>query len=148
MSTTNPDYFQSKMGYVMVDTSIVGCSQSYTMDTNRSISEVQCIGSDSIRKVAGPYQWTVSFDALQALTQDASSGRTNYDDLMNHLVTSTSTVNVKLLPKTGDVSTGQVYYSGDGIVESLSYNVAAGDAPASYSISIQGSGDLTLNNLA
>jgi len=147
-----PKYFQAKMGYVMVDSSIVGCSQSYTMDTNRSIADVQCIGSDSIRKIAGPYQWSVSFDALQILTVDASLGRKNYDDLMKHLVTSTETVNVKLLPfvnATGsDVSIGQVYYSGNGIIESLSLNVAAGEAPSSYSVSIAGSGDLTLNTLA
>ena len=68
---------------------------------------------------------------------------------MKHLVNSTATVNVKLIPiQSSDVSVGQVYYSGDGILESLSYNVAAGDAPASYSCSVQGSGDLTLNTLA
>jgi len=133
------------MGLIMVDGSIVGCSQSYTMDTNRSVSEIQCIGSDSIRKIAGPYQWSVSFDALQVLTQDASAGNTGYDALMNHLVTSTTPVTVSLTPGTTDVSTGQVYYSGSGIIESLSYNVAAGDAPGNYSVSVQGTGDLTRN---
>ena len=143
MSVNNPNYFQGKMGYVMIDSSIVACAQSYTLDVNRGITEIQCIGSDSIRKIAGPYQWTVSFDALQTLTQDASVGRKSYDDLMAHLVGTTNTVSVYLEPNTTDVSTGQVYYKGDGIIESISRSVSSGSEPTTFSVSIQGSGDLT-----
>jgi hypothetical protein len=147
MSWTLPNYFQSKMGYVMLDTSIIGCAQSYSLDATRSISEVQCIGSDSVRKVAGPYNWNVSFDALQILTQDGSSGLASYDEAMSKFKAGTD-VSVYLLPLSTEVSTGQVYHSGRGLIESISLSVAAGEAPASYSVSIQGSGDLYEHSLA
>jgi len=141
MSWTSPEYFQSKMGYVMLDSSIVGCAQSYSLDATRSISEVQCMGSDSIRKVAGPYNWTVSFDALQILTKDGSNGIISYDGAMSLFKAGTD-VSVYLYPLVAEVSTGQIYQSGRGLIESISLSVAAGDAPATFSLSIQGSGDL------
>lgn len=147
MSWTSPEYFQSKMGYVMLDSSIVGCAQSYDLQGTRSISEVQCIGSDSVRKVAGPYNWTVSFDALQILTKDGSNGIVSFDEAMSKFKAGTD-VSVYLYPLVAEVSTGQVYHSGRGLIESISLSVAAGEAPASYSLSIQGSGDLYEHTLS
>lgn len=148
MSVNTPTYFQSYMGYVYFDGSIVGCAQSYNLDTTRDIEVIQCIGSDSKRKVAGPYEWSVSFDALQILTEDASVGRKTLDDIMNYYLDSgTDTVEVMLKPKLADTSTGQAYYSGDGLVESVGISYSSGAAPATYSISIQGSGDLTVEAL-
>jgi len=143
MSVNIPDYFQAKMGLVMIDGSIVGCAQSYTDNLNRPISEIQCIGSDSVRKTAGSASWDVQFDALQILTQDASSGRKTYEDLMDHHRTSTQPVTVMLMPQTADVSAGQIYYYGSALIESISRNVPVGSEPVSYSVSLQGSGDLS-----
>jgi len=147
MSWSNPQYFQAKMGYVMLDSSTIGCAQSYTQDANRAISDVQCIGSDSVRKLTGPYSWSVSFDALQILTKDSSSGIMSYEDVMDKFIAGTD-ASVYFLPKVADVSTGQVYYSGRGYIESISINVAAGEAPTTYSVSVQGNGGLTRNTLS
>lgn len=142
MSANVPTYMQGFMGFVMIDGSILGCSQSFSLSVPRSIQDIQCIGSDSIRKIAGPYSWSVSTDALQILTQDASSGRKTFDDIMAaHLAK--ERVTIAFVPNTTDVSTGQYYLSGTGIIESVDLTIDAGEAPATYSISIQGDGDLT-----
>jgi hypothetical protein len=141
---SNVKFFQPKMAYVHIDASTVGCAQNYTLDTNRAIQEIQCIGSDSITKVSGPYQWNVSFEAMQILTASATDPSINvltYEDIMTKYLDGAS-VEVMLMPKVADVSTGQVYYKGTGLIESVNLSITAGEAPGTYSVTVQGTGDL------
>jgi len=149
MSTTSPDYMKSKFALIMLDGSIVGCGQSYSDNVTRAISSIECMGSDSISKSTGPVEWDVSFDALQALSQDASVGRKNYEDLMDHHINNGTVVQVYLAPQEStDVSTAQVYYYGNAFIETISRNVPVGSDPVSYNVSLSGSGALTKTTIA
>jgi len=148
-SVNTPDYMLSKYNFIMLDGSIVGCGQSWGENYNRAISEVECLGSDTVRKTSGLLNWDVSFDALQALTDDASTGRKNFDDIMRHHINVGTAVQVYLAPQeSADVSTAQIYWYGDAIIEGVTRNVPVGSDPVSYSVTMQGSGDLTETDIA
>lgn len=133
--------FDLKIG--SLDSSIVGSANSFTVTANRDMIEVGPTFNQGRSKqfIADMYGYTCSADGF-VLKGEASTQR-GYFDLLNTMVNTDLSVNWTGLP---DVSTTK-YLTGWGYLSSAPYKVSVG-ALTTYSLEIQGSGDIVINNLA
>ena len=100
--------------------------------------------------MGGQRSWSVSAEALYQ--NEAVAGSKSYIDFWNHIAQATADgalartpVYVELQHANG--TTGNVYYSGEAYVTSLSVNGGTEDQ-ASYSISLTGTGVLAVTDVA
>ena len=122
-----------------IEDRILACSTSHTIELSNSVREVACKGSGEFSSAEyGRYSWTVSTDALLDLGKDDNT-YISYDDLMA-LMTSKTIVSIK---STYEEATGEMILSGETIITSISLS-AADNENASYSVSLQGRGALTI----
>ena len=121
-----------------VEGHIIGCATTHTIELTNTVREVSCKGSGDFASAEyGRFAWTASTDALLNLGMGANY--VSYTEL-NQLMVTKTTVKVKSLYVEGsDV----FHVEGEAIITSIS--LSAPDAEnASYSVSLQGRGELTV----
>jgi predicted secreted protein len=121
-----------------IEDHIIGCATTHTIELTNTVREVSCKGSgDFTSSEYGRYSWTASTDAL--LNLGMSANYVQYDDLYSFMV-SKQYVKVKsLYEENSDVFLIQ----GEAIITSISLTTPDAEN-ASYSVSLQGRGELTV----
>lgn len=123
-----------------VDSRIIACSTSFTLELSNSVREVACKGSGDFSSAEyGRFSWTVSTDALLDLGKDDVT-YISYPDLLQLMLNKT-VVSIEALYEENATNTMSI--TGECIITSIS-KTAPDSENASYSVSLQGRGALTL----
>ena len=117
---------------------VVACATTHTIELTNTVREVSCKGSGDFASAEyGRFSWTASTDALLNLAMGANY--VSYTEL-NQLMVTKTTVKIKSLYQEGN---DIFHVEGEAIITSIS--LSAPDAEnASYSVSLQGRGELTV----
>lgn len=122
-----------------IDSSIVASATDWSLTPTRDMIEIATLGSDNGKEyIPDMYGYTLSVNGL--VFRGEGSTQKSYFDLVNLMLNTDSSISWVGLP---DVSTTK-YYSGWGYINSAPMQVAVGSA-VSYSIEIQGCGNLTIS---
>jgi len=129
-----------------VNGEIMACATSHTIEITNATREISCKGSgDWTSAEYGRFSWTVSTDALLNLVDDAQNPYVTYPELLDLMINKTF-VDVESYYEdrfTGDT----MIVAGQAIITSVSQT--AGDSEnASYSVSMQGRGELVITSTA
>ena len=118
---------------------IIACSTSHTIELTNAVREVACKGSgDFTAAQYGRFSWTVSTDALFNL----GSSDVTYSDLMGYMLAKTT---VAIDSYYEENPTNHLALTGNAVITSIS-QVAGDNENASYSVSMQGTGALTVTS--
>ena len=123
---------------------LVAYAQSGTLNVNMSTRDISNKESAGwAEAMEGARNWDVSVDGAYAWTNVSAAALTNgADDMLNTYIITRTQVTVQF--GTDSTSTGDTYYEGKGWLTAFSVSAPTEDT-ATYSISITGSGGLTLN---
>lgn len=117
----------------------VACLESNTLETNKGVIESQTkCAPGVIEKQAGIFSYTITADAIAIDTTSVGGDTTKAShDYLLEVQMGTALVNWK-------ISTGIVdlNYYGNGIIETLSNDAAAGDEFDKFSLTINGNGSI------
>lgn len=125
-----------------VDSKLIACATSHSIELTNATREVACKDSGDFASAEyGRFSWTVSTDALLNLGKD-SEQYVSYDDLMQLMLNKAKVEVLSIYDgrAAAGVDSGLVVY-GEGIITSISQTNPDNDN-ASYSVSIQGRGEL------
>ena len=123
-----------------IDGLVVACATTHTIELTNTVREVSCKGSGDFTSAEyGRFSWTASTDALINLGMDEVT-YVSYPTLVGWMLAKT-TVAIESKYMEG---TDEFVVSGEAIITSISQS--APDAEnASYSVSLQGRGALTVS---
>ena len=125
-----------------VDGNEIACATSHTIELTNATREVSCKGSGDFTSAEyGKFSWTVSTDALLNLGTGATF--ISYPELMNLMLNKTL-VQIQSQYDMDDAGTDTMTVSGECIITSIS-QVSPDSDNASYSVSLQGRGELTID---
>jgi len=125
-----------------VDGKVVACATSHTIELTNATREVSCKGSGDFTSAEyGKFSWTVSTDALLDLGKNEVDF-ISYPQLMQLMLDKT-VVSIESLYDMDDAGTDTMTVTGDCIITSIS-QVNPDSDNASYSVSLQGRGALTI----
>jgi len=124
-------------GKVMIGTQTIAYISNWSIDMSRDVIEVPQLGSPNKHKVAGLKDWSASADGtvLFGAPPTVPSGLSNHAILFNTMNSGLPVVCKFYLNET-------TYFSGNGLIESLSVDLSAEDK-GNISISISGVGPLS-----
>lgn len=125
-----------------IDASIVASATKFSISPKRDMIEIATLSS-SRAKVYIPdmYGYTLTADGL--VFRSEPSTYKGYFDIINTMINTDVSVSWTGLP---DTSTTK-YYSGWGYISSCPFDAAVGGV-ATYSLEIQGCGDITISTTA
>ena len=125
-----------------IDDETIACATSHSIELTNSVREISCKGSGDFTSAEyGRFSWTVSTDALLNLGQDDALYM-NYIELMDLMLNKTI-VHISSEYKEG---TDSMVAEGDCTITSISQTNPDSDN-ASYSVSLQGRGELKITVL-
>jgi len=125
-----------------IEDEIIACATSHTIELTNAVREISCKGSGDFTSAEyGRFSWTVSTDALLNLGK-ADVDYISYIELMDLMLNKT-VVSISSSYKEGADS---VTVDGDCIITSISQTSPDSDN-ASYSVSLQGRGELKVTVL-
>ena len=121
---------------------VVACATTHTIELTNTVREVSCKGSGDFASAEyGRFSWTASTDALINLGMDDLT-YVSYPQLVSWMLAKT----VVAIESKYVEGTNEFIVSGDAIITSISQS--APDAEnASYSVSLQGRGALTVEEI-
>lgn len=127
-----------------IDASILGSANKFSLTPNRDTIEVPpTFGSGRSKSyVVDRFGYTVATEGL-VLSGEAST-QTSYFHLLDTMANTDTSVAWTGTPF--DASTGDQWFSGWGYITSAPYKTGEGEF-ATYTIDLQGCGDLTINTL-
>ena len=125
-----------------VDGTIIACSTSHTIELTNAVREIACKGSGDFTSAEyGRFSWTVSTDALFNL----GLSDVTYSALMALMLAKTTIAIDSYYDQDGD-TLNTLSLTGNAIITSIS-QVAGDNENASYSVSMQGTGALTVTEV-
>ena len=130
------------------DSKVVAYATSCTLNIgqdSRDISSKSCAGWQEF--LEGQRNWTVDVEGLYAWTLSGGSAMTNgADDLFTNRITTRDSFSIKFGNTDSDASTDAHLYTGTAYVTSISMTGGTEDN-ATYSVTFQGTGELTVANV-
>lgn len=112
---------------------IVGCAKSGSLEITRGTEETTCDDSGNWKESkAGIMEWNMSIEGVVKY-----DNQVNFEEFFDALV-----LGDPVEMKFGTEVTGDIVFSGNAIITSLSKNKNEGRAVASYSLSVEGTGPL------
>ena len=118
----------------------VACLTSNSLNMERAVIESQTkCAPGVIEKQAGVFSYTVEADAIAIDTTDLTGDDTKAShDFFVDVIQSGDSTNWKM-----DSGSGALTYYGNGIITSLGFEAPTGDEFASFTLSIDGSGNIS-----
>ena len=127
-----------------VEDKIIACATSHSVELTNAVREISCKGSGDFTSAEyGRFSWTVSTDALLNLGSGATY--VSYADLMALMIAKTVVSIKSEYDQDGDAANTMIL-TGDCIITSISQSAPDSDN-ASYSVSLQGRGALTITTV-
>jgi predicted secreted protein len=125
-----------------VDGKVIACATSHTIELTNATREISCKGSGDFTSAEyGRFSWTVSTDALLNLGKDEVE-YISYPELMQLMLAKT-VVTIESVYDENSAGTDTMTASGGCIITSISKTAPDSDN-SSYSVSLQGRGELSL----
>ena len=125
-----------------VEDKVIACATSHSIELTNAVREISCKGSGDFSSAEyGRFSWTVSTDALLNLGMSATT-YVSYSDLMALMIDKTIVSIKSEYDQDGDAA-NTMTITGDCIITSISQTSPDSDN-ASYSVSLQGRGALTI----
>jgi len=121
-----------------IEGDVIACATTHTIELTNSVREIQCKGSGDFSSAEyGRFAWTVSTDALMNL--GLGTGYVSYPTLMQWMLNKQV---VQIESRYTDID-DEMVVSGDCIITSIS-QASPDSENATYSVSMQGRGELTI----
>jgi predicted secreted protein len=124
---------------------VIACATSHSIELTNAVREISCKGSGDFTSAEyGRFSWTASTDALLNLGKDSAT-YVSYADLMALMIAKTIVSVESEYDQDGDAA-NTLTLTGNCIITSISQSAPDSDN-ASYSVSLQGRGALTVTEV-